>query len=199
MAIRFRRPLTAIWSTGCETARQDRHCSVRHAAISNDALLGDAAMNSKQVRKFEAWLNSRGADVLATTSEWELCRFSCSFGVGVVYRSKKGVVSYSSEKARQTVECWRDNKAWEYGGPRVKNKGGKKPQLISRDGHACFYCGLSFDSADMTVEHILSRTHGGPDKLANMALSCRPCNEAAGSMTVVAKIAFRDSVRGARS
>lgn len=47
----------------------------------------------------------------------------------------------------------------------------------------CFYCGtrlvIGLDGAllsDCSVEHILSRNHGGTDDLENLALACTPCN-----------------------
>jgi len=64
-------------------------------------------------------------------------------------------------------------------------------RLLDRDGEGCFYCGLPL-GADNTIEHILSRSHGGPNHDENCALAHKDCNRAVDNLPVVAKMKMRD-------
>lgn len=61
-------------------------------------------------------------------------------------------------------------------------------RLANRDGWECAYCAtpLGWGNPLVTVpqvEHALPRSRGGSNRLANLVLSCRPCNDAKGTMT----------------
>lgn len=73
-----------------------------------------------------------------------------------------------------------------------KNRQKIRKQLRKRDGDECFYCGLEMPTSDMTIEHVLSRKHGGNNKLANLALAHEECNTKAGNLPIVLKIMFRE-------
>jgi hypothetical protein len=60
--------------------------------------------------------------------------------------------------------------------------------LWVRHGGACFYCGCDLSVDTCSIEHILPKSAGGPDHIANMALSCQPCNRAAGALSVFEKV-----------
>ena len=47
-----------------------------------------------------------------------------------------------------------------------------------RAGHRCEYCHFpeTFAEIPFHVDHVISRQHGGPDKLDNLALACCFCN-----------------------
>lgn len=50
--------------------------------------------------------------------------------------------------------------------------------VLERANYCCEYC-LSqqrLSHADFSVEHIVPRSRGGTDVLANLALSCQACN-----------------------
>ena len=56
-------------------------------------------------------------------------------------------------------------------------------QVFERDRGFCRYCGVdllltfsAYCSAD--VDHIVSRSAGGPDEASNLVLACRGCNSA---------------------
>lgn len=53
--------------------------------------------------------------------------------------------------------------------------------LIARDGFMCRYCRRNDDP--LTIDHVLPRSLGGGDDLANLALACRPCNSSKGART----------------
>lgn len=52
-------------------------------------------------------------------------------------------------------------------------------QVVAQAGGVCEYCRYpeEFNSGRFAVDHILPRIRGGSDDLANLALSCRSCNE----------------------
>jgi hypothetical protein len=52
--------------------------------------------------------------------------------------------------------------------------------VAERAGHRCGYCQcqLKFSADSFSVEHIVPRSQGGADNLANLALSCQRCNNA---------------------
>jgi 5-methylcytosine-specific restriction endonuclease McrA len=59
-----------------------------------------------------------------------------------------------------------------------------KQYLLTVNKHKCAYCGgLSGDNV-LEIEHILPQSKGGTDKVSNLTISCRVCNEAKGSMTL---------------
>jgi len=59
-----------------------------------------------------------------------------------------------------------------------------KQYLLTVHKHKCAYCGgLSGDNI-LQVEHIYPKTKGGTDKVSNLTISCRVCNDAKGSLTL---------------
>jgi 5-methylcytosine-specific restriction endonuclease McrA len=47
----------------------------------------------------------------------------------------------------------------------------------------CFYCQCDVAKDEATFDHIIPRSKGGEDHLENGVASCKPCNEAKGTMT----------------
>jgi len=59
-----------------------------------------------------------------------------------------------------------------------------KQYLLTVNKHKCAYCsGLSGDNV-LEIEHIFPQSKGGTDKVSNLTISCRGCNEAKGSLTL---------------
>ncbi len=48
--------------------------------------------------------------------------------------------------------------------------------LFQRDRHICAYCGDRFRGADLSMDHIYPRAHGGVLTWMNLISACRPCN-----------------------
>jgi len=44
----------------------------------------------------------------------------------------------------------------------------------------CCYCAKIFLMNDLTIEHIIPRSHGGTNDEKNIALACAPCNQERG-------------------
>ena len=155
-------------------------------------------IKKSRIAKFKKWLAAHGAQILPTTNEYELLRFKCKLGTGVIYEGSKGI-SVSGPLVNEAYECYVNPKA----GKTWKGKGNPKDYtskdkgaLLKRDGNCCFYCGEHFESDELTVEHILSRIHQGNNRIENKALACKECNQEAGHLPIVEKIKLRDLKRG---
>lgn len=137
------------------------------------------------VAKFKAWLVEYGCEVLPNRNQYEAVRF---YGAetGIVYTSGKTSSSYAS----YAIKCFREHKKWNGG---IISTGRKntyvkeKKVLLKRDGSNCFYCGLPL-AEDITLEHIIPLSSGGPNRIGNMVLSHDECNNEAGTRTVFAKL-----------
>jgi len=49
--------------------------------------------------------------------------------------------------------------------------------VFARDGWACQYCGAA---SNLTVDHVIPRSKGGPSSWENIVASCAPCNRRKG-------------------
>jgi len=153
-------------------------------------------MKLEKMENFEKWLRSRGCEILPLTNEFEVLRFRSRKGTGVIYSGKRGV-SGNGPLAIEAYECFITGSKWRNEGRPTKRYNGskRKRELLDRDGDECFFCGFPLGS-DITNEHLVSIIHKGPDRLENMVLSHKLCNELAGNMALVDKIKLRDSMRG---
>lgn len=50
------------------------------------------------------------------------------------------------------------------------------PELFRRDHYMCAYCGNIFKSLNLTRDHVIPRSKGGPDKWTNCVTACEKCN-----------------------
>jgi hypothetical protein len=50
--------------------------------------------------------------------------------------------------------------------------------VYERDGHRCLNCGTS---DDLSLDHIIPYSKGGPDTFENLRTLCRPCNSSKGA------------------
>ncbi|HEY8416386.1 MAG TPA: RNA-guided endonuclease IscB [Thermaerobacter sp.] len=53
--------------------------------------------------------------------------------------------------------------------------------LLEKWGRRCAYCGA--EDVRLEVEHIIPRSRGGTDRVSNLTLACRRCNQAKGNRT----------------
>ena len=61
--------------------------------------------------------------------------------------------------------------------------------LLEKWGRSCAYCGKT--DVPLEIDHIHPRSKGGSDRISNLTLSCRPCNEKKGNRPVEAFLAKR--------
>lgn len=55
--------------------------------------------------------------------------------------------------------------------------------LFARDGHSCQYCGDAKPLSQLSVDHVVPRSRGGPTSWENTVCCCRACNTTKGSRT----------------
>lgn len=55
--------------------------------------------------------------------------------------------------------------------------------LFKRDANICLYCGMRFQTRDLTRDHITPVSQGGLDRWNNVATACRRCNNHKGGRT----------------
>jgi 5-methylcytosine-specific restriction endonuclease McrA len=48
--------------------------------------------------------------------------------------------------------------------------------IIERDGRACWYCGRELKRGQITLDHVVPVSHGGPHTPDNLRVACRSCN-----------------------
>ena len=54
--------------------------------------------------------------------------------------------------------------------------------LLDKWGRKCAYCGA--ENTPLEIEHIYPKSKGGSDRVSNLTLACRPCNQAKGSQEI---------------
>ncbi|GJH31411.1 HNH endonuclease [Paraburkholderia hospita] len=148
---------------------------------------------TKHRESFEGFLNERGAEILQPTNEWELLRFRTSHGVSIIYCNKKDGLTLTG-KAAEAWEAFRGAKSWRANtvANHVKKAAPIVRKLLNRDGPACFFCHLPTTDNDRSIEHLVPRTHGGPNHSSNFVLAHRACNSKVGHLSAVEKIRLRE-------
>lgn len=155
----------------------------------------------KEIKKFEEFVAEAGAQVLPITNEWELLRFKCVQGTGIIYQDKRG--SWTNVGAAiQAWECFKSGKVWHAVKIDKRTKLSiQMDKIINRDGNKCFYCGEEFGEFNKdkllnpSLEHLLSIADGGSNHLKNLVLAHVKCNQMAGSMAIIEKIFLREKLR----
>lgn len=157
------------------------------------SLPGCIAEFNKRRSSFEAWLSANGSAVLAPTNPYEVIRFVGPNSTCVVYSdAKQRILSdHWQHGAGTAFDAFDNQKPWRAAkrGPVGQRKRINLVRSIAeRDGWSCSYCPEVLTEETATVEHFLSRTHGGSDHLANVGLACKACNSNAFHLSVREKI-----------
>ena len=66
---------------------------------------------------------------------------------------------------------------------RQRRSSSKGNRILARDRYRCQYCGKKGGDFDLTVDHIVPASKGGPTSPENLVASCRPCNQRKGNRT----------------
>ncbi len=56
-----------------------------------------------------------------------------------------------------------------------------RQSIFDRDDNACVYCG---SDRELTLDHVVPKSKGGPTTASNCVTACRKCNHAKGSMSL---------------
>ena len=51
-----------------------------------------------------------------------------------------------------------------------------KQNIYLRDLYTCQYCGDTFDVKELTIDHVVPKSHGGKSNWTNCVTACIPCN-----------------------
>ncbi|WP_233468336.1 HNH endonuclease [Zooshikella ganghwensis] len=60
---------------------------------------------------------------------------------------------------------------------RRRTAGFNNQMLFRRDNYRCMYCGTQHTHAELTRDHVIPRSKGGPDIWENVVAACRRCNQ----------------------
>lgn len=152
----------------------------------------------RDLDRIKLWLVERGAQVLVPTNEWEVLRYQAGRSTGVVYRTLRGTLTFVGGSREALTAFYGGGMGWTAGVGTTRQSEPKRKRvhvmaLLKRDGDVCFYCGKPLGE-DITREHLVPLTAGGPDHIANMFLSHSACNFKAGALSAVEKIKLRDAL-----
>ena len=160
------------------------------------------------VPRFLAFVAANGGEVGVPTNRYEVVRYRAHWrgtnkaSVHIVYAKENGLLTFTGGSMGHY-------RAFLAGAPmeelpteekRNKPKNGsarrhnRRARLLDRDGNGCWFCGEPMDD-DCTIEHLVPKSKGGRDALANYALAHRQCNADAADMPLVEKIAMRERLR----
>lgn len=156
------------------------------------------------VAGFAAWLAYNGAEIGIPTNGYEVIRYLAHAEgrrkpvTHIVYAKESGLLTFmpgTREHYAQFIGIEGSGAlTGEMGASQRKNM---RAAIIARDGKGCWFCGGATTSATESIEHLVPRSKGGPDALANFVLAHKSCNHEAADMDLGDKIALRDRKRAA--
>ena len=151
-----------------------------------------------KLKRFLAFLEARGAQVVPTTNPWEVVRFKGKQQTSVVYCNSRDGITFTGE-AGTAWNAFDKNHAWT-AVPEKKKRSTNTDRkrsiynaLVQRDGPQCFFCKEETSEDDRSIEHLVPLAHGGPNHLSNFVLAHRRCNANAGHLSAMQKIRIREA------
>jgi hypothetical protein len=161
---------------------------------------------------FAAWLARNGAELGTPTNPYEVIRYKAHSATSkraethIVYAKESGLLTFTGASREHYVQFatgaamfpdpFHVPKA-KRPAPEMETPGKaerRRRKLLERDGDGCWFCGLPMGD-DCTIEHLVPRSAGGRDALANYALAHRRCNADAADMPLTEKIELRSRLR----
>ncbi len=139
-------------------SRRQRHTRYRSARFLNRRRPRGwlAPSLAHRVLTTETWMRRLRAVCPITAMSMELVRFDTQALQNPEIRG----VAYQ----RGTLYGW---EVWNY--------------LLTKWNHRCAYCGAT--GVRLEQEHLIPRSRGGSDRITNLTVACRPCNERKGNQT----------------
>lgn len=164
---------------------------------------------------FVSWLAKCGAAVGVPTNPYEMCRYKVydfrgHMATHIVYRKDRGTITWTGNSFGHYQRFINGNslppqtEGEPDGLPRLRtppsakrNRGEiTRERLLDRDGDECWFCGTAM-GLDTTIEHLVPKSAGGRNMLANYALAHQKCNARAANLPLVKKIELRQKMRQA--
>lgn len=145
----------------------------------------------KRLSEFKQYLQSQGLFLQPIIKDNELIRFSNQHGVSILYKANgndkrmTGSMHYAWTcfcQGRQRMQNYR------------KAMPGKVQVLLERDGDDCFLCCQALGD-DITIDHFVAKSKGGPDHTDNLVLMHKRCNNLAADRSPVWKIQQRERAK----
>ncbi|MDD5542735.1 MAG: HNH endonuclease [Acidobacteriia bacterium] len=59
-----------------------------------------------------------------------------------------------------------------------------RKNILMRDRNTCQYCGNIFSPGELTLDHVVPRSLGGPSTWENLVACCKSCNHTKGNSTL---------------
>lgn len=146
---------------------------------------------------FGLWLIAHGSAVLAPTNPYEVMRFMGANQVCVIYRNEGGRITHWGDGAASAwIAFSKSDNDWRATQPAKRDRKtiGMINSLVARDGWGCAYCPRELTIETATLEHIVAVVHGGTSHLANLTLTCEPCNKKVGHLSAREKMEI--AIRG---
>jgi 5-methylcytosine-specific restriction endonuclease McrA len=166
---------------------------------------------------FAAWLARNGAEIGIPGNPYEVIRYRAYVDGGrspathIVYRKETGLLTWTGETKAHYQQFLTGSVLWPsaprdpdrpflttYPTEKAKRRlRGEvtREKLFERDGDECWFCGEPMGD-DCTIEHLVPKSAGGRNMLANYALAHSGCNHRAANLPLVKKIAMRARLRG---
>lgn len=151
---------------------------------------------------FVAWLAFNGAEIGVPTNAYEVVRYLAHAEghrkpvTHIVYAKENGLLTFMPGTREHYAQFLGVDGtgalAGKMGASQRKNM---RAAIIARDGKGCWFCGGATTAATESIEHLVPRSKGGPDTMANFVLAHKKCNVTAGDMDLGGKIALRDKMR----
>lgn len=154
------------------------------------------------VQGFVAWLAYNGAEIGIPTNQYEVVRYLAHAEghrkpvTHIVYTKESGLLTWmpgTRDHYAQFIGIEGDGVI--KGRPSRSKRMSFRAQIAKRDGKDCWFCGKATTPATESIEHLVPRSQGGPDTLANFVIAHKKCNELAGDKCLADKIALRDKLR----
>lgn len=147
-------------------------------------------MAKRRKAGFTERLIASGGELLGPTNPYEVMRFRTVYGVGVVYKGRRGETwNAEAVAAREHIEQAKKGSLSPVTVKGRRTDSGTVRALLIRDGSNCFFCGDDLDG-DVTVEHLVAVAHGGPNHISNLFLAHASCNQKAGHLSAPHKVAL---------
>jgi hypothetical protein len=153
---------------------------------------------------FASWLAENGAEIGVPSNPYEVVRYLAHAEghrkpvTHIVYTKENGMLTFTGQsRAHYAAFLGLEGDGSLKRGARPSSTVMRQHRraIIKRDGEECWFCGQHVTADNSSVEHLVPRSQGGPDTLANFVLAHPACNQAAGDMPLGDKIAMRDRLR----